>query len=268
MDVQRLVKDTVLAMRSLKGGAEAARLANNYQIPGGYDRIYHWHIRKTAGTSLNRAMLGLGGGDVEALHLALQKSKNKRVFSHGRVFVGHNRYLIQQGRYYYAFSHQPMHVLKLPPRTFMVTVLRDPVKRVLSHYRMLVGLRREGSNAPAATIHGHKAAGTLGHYLDATPQHELLQQLYHFSESLDPSEAAGNIGRLQMVLRTENFAEDVKRLGTALGVELPARHDRRSPEDVPIESDDLERLRELLEPEYVMFRMIQAQRPEFTFQDR
>lgn len=258
MNLERRAKDLVLATWSLSGGFQAKRLSRTYNLPDGFDRIYFWHIRKTAGTSLNRAFLALGGEAVEPLHLRLQNSLNKRVFSGGKVIVGHNRYLIRQGRYYYAFSHQPMHALKLPPRTFAITCLRDPVQRVLSHYRMLAGLRREKSNIPSVRLHGYKAEGTIGDYLRLTPRHELLQQIYMFSQSLDPAEAARKIASCNVVLHTETFSDDLARLAEALQQPLQTRHDRKSPDDIPFDEADLAQLREAMQPEYDMLEHLRV----------
>jgi hypothetical protein len=60
--------------------------------------IYFIHVRKTAGSSFFRAFDGVGGID---------------------------------------HSHAPAWSLDLPADTFTVTILRDPVRRVLSYYRYL-----------------------------------------------------------------------------------------------------------------------------------
>jgi hypothetical protein len=100
-----------------------------------YERIYHFHVRKTAGTSLNRAFWGLGGlGDAVMRH---PNQVGRRLSGNGLVFVRDDARLIEQGDYFFASSHTPAYMLALPKGTFTVTILRDPAARVVSYYRYL-----------------------------------------------------------------------------------------------------------------------------------
>ena len=112
IDVQRLVPGRVRWWRdraaewarSLPDAARARQLASSYRIDGRYRRIYFWHIRKTGGISLSSAMLGVACDDgAEGLReLARQHG---RLVLDDKVFVAWNVYLIEQGHYFYAFSH-------------------------------------------------------------------------------------------------------------------------------------------------------------------
>ena len=75
----------------------------------GCKRVYHFHVRKTAGTSLNSAFWALGGFDLGAI------SDRQAVEGNGLRFVRGNRRLIEEGDYFFANSHLPAHELRLPP---------------------------------------------------------------------------------------------------------------------------------------------------------
>jgi hypothetical protein len=102
-------------------------------------RIYHFHVRKTAGSSLDAAFYALGG--LEGLSVHNQSSRGTTV-GNGLAFVGANKPLIEGGDYFYGTSHFPAWWLDIPPGTFTVTILRDPVSRAISYYRYLLWARR------------------------------------------------------------------------------------------------------------------------------
>jgi len=103
-------------------------------------RIYHFHIRKTGGSSLDSAFLALGG---PALGTIAERAKfdENLVEGNGLRFVHHDLGLIAGGDYFFASSHEPIFRVELPPGTFTVTILRDPVKRAVSYLRYLLWAR-------------------------------------------------------------------------------------------------------------------------------
>lgn len=75
----------------------ARRLLETYDLSDNYKRIYHYHIRKTGGTSLNNMFLSLvdRSGYTETqytagnnLYFRLPKMRGCRSITEGRVFVG------------------------------------------------------------------------------------------------------------------------------------------------------------------------------------
>ena len=61
---------------------KAERLADHQRalLPDGIDRVYHIHLRKTAGTSINAAFWSLAGIDLKSAGREPVLVKNKRVF--------------------------------------------------------------------------------------------------------------------------------------------------------------------------------------------
>jgi hypothetical protein len=110
------------------------------------DRIYQYHVRKTAGTSLDSSFWALGGAEVEEASRREETEAVKPGEPHLR-FVRHDPELIARGDYFYASSHLPMYAVTVPPGTFTVTILRDPAARVISYYRYLLWVRRHGPEA-------------------------------------------------------------------------------------------------------------------------
>ena len=92
--------------------------------------IYHFHVRKTAGTSLNFAFLS-NGGNSQDLFQKLLKKWNKRIVEQDKIFVGWNTCLLNKGQFHFAFSHTPHHQIKIPKHAYTFTCLRDPVERII-----------------------------------------------------------------------------------------------------------------------------------------
>lgn len=216
-----------------------------------YERIYHYHVRKTAGTSLNSAFWALA-------NLDYLRDTRIDVTANGLRFVRFDSRLFETGGYFFADSHCPAHQLRLPPNTFTVTILRDPVARAVSYYRYLRWAfthSQESAIEPALpSLKPEVSTVTSGfrRFLELVPEHHLLAQLAMFSEQLDPLEAADNVLKCTAVCFTESFAEDLKKLSITLGLDLREMHERRFGESVSLKEDELGLLRARLQPEYLM----------------
>lgn len=223
-----------------------------------YKRVYHYHIRKTAGTSLNAAFWALAGLDLETM------SGASRVQRNGLTFVRRTRSLIEKGDYFFANSHSPAHRLQLPRNTYTVTILRDPAARVASFYRYLLWAKAnpQASNIEPGIDKLQALAPTVCHgfrsFLERAPPRFLFAQLFMFSEDLDPIEAADNALACSMVCFTETFSGDLKKLAAALELDLTEKHERQFGETVTLTEEEGKLLRELLAPEYTMLERVRA----------
>ena len=134
----------------LQGGKMKA-ISDQYDIAG-YKRIYYFHVRKAGGTSLINMFLSLSGQDSTELLDGLRRTADHRILINGKIYTGWNARYIAGGHYYFEFSHIPFHKLRLPESTFTVTCFRDPVKRVVSHYNMLMGFLENNIKRPCLRV--------------------------------------------------------------------------------------------------------------------
>lgn len=233
-------------------------IGRRYQLQGGYERIYLYHVRKTGGTSIANSFLALGNEEPLAV-----KHRMTNVFGMARtgdyVFAANVTQALEGGRYFLGWSHDPAWMMSLPERTYTVTVLRDPTARVISLYRYLRDPDSDGDEpSPAPQKERDLTKDGFDAWLDRLPPNHLLNQLHMFSRSLDPAEAAAALQRCSLVFRTEDMAAGVKVLADLIGRELPVRRERRSTLEFQPSDTQLQRLREMLAPEYELMERLQT----------
>ncbi|WP_203296450.1 sulfotransferase family 2 domain-containing protein [Luteirhabdus pelagi] len=213
--------------------------------------IYHIHIRKTAGTTINFAFLSNANvADVEALYERMAAKQTRRVIENGNVFLGWDRMAINDGKYHYAFSHFPLHELQLPENTYTFTCLRDPVKRVLSHYNMLRHYQRTNNDRTFMKVEGKWLGNSFTDFLEKVPKKHLLNQLYMFSSTFSVEEALTKLHSLNRVIFTESLSEGLQKLEEDTGWTLPISNQKKYGYKEEISNEDLQKLRNVMQPEY------------------
>ena len=227
-------------------------------LPGGYRRIYQFHIRKTGGTSIVKMFHALGGEPTGKVYQRLIET-NPRIVSSGRyVFTGWQLPLIEQGDYFHAFSHIPHHCVRLPKRTWTFTCFRDPVDRVVSHYRMLLGMQASGGLHPCFKTEGQWLGNSFEEFLERIPREHLLNQIYMFSESFKIKEAIKQIRKLNHLMFLDRFQEGIARLNDLTGLALKIDHQRKSSNRFVPDAKTKAQLQKLVEPEYEMLAQLGA----------
>ncbi len=246
-----LLKNTALyeALFQQKERRKVAHLFAQQERPP----IYHYHIRKTAGTSINFAFLAhYGGEDTEGFYQQLAQQENHRLIANDKVFVGWNTRLIQGGKYFYAFSHAPAHSLELPSNAFTLTCLRDPAQRVLSHYNMLQHYKNENIPTLARQKEGQWLGNSFDDFLDRLPKKHLQNQLYMFSPTYNVAEAVERIQGCSFYFFMEELEAAFAELSDKLDLDLSIFHRKKYGYISEISDLQMERLQEMLKPEYQM----------------
>jgi hypothetical protein len=255
----RMARDWSTTLASLREPVYR-RLSRGYRLPEGIERVYCHHLRKTGGTSLHLSFLSLGGEDPEEVHRRLEESPLHRTTSGSYGFVAHQRRLIDQGHYLYAWSHLPARRLRLRPRTFTVTILRDPVDRVVSYY----GYLREGDGPemafPVPDSERALAAEGFSAFVERLPREQLLGQLFMFSRTLDVREALDELSRCSLVMFTDELEAGVSELSRRLDLPLQVHRARRTRSRPEVTDEERRHLHELLAPEYELIRRLKTPR--------
>jgi len=240
------------------GEARTARnLAHANRISDTAKRIYHIHIRKTGGTSLNNAFFALSGQDPSSIQSQLAFKRDHRVIAGDMVFVGYNKYLINKGNYTFAHSHIPVYELELPDDTFTVTCFRDPVSRVISHYAMLVNIVQRDSSHPLRETECKWLGDGIQGFLRQLPRQHLLNQLYMYSSEFDVDQALNNARECSYFFFTESHSNGIEELNRLFDINLESFNFRKSDRSgLDIDDGDLALLREILDDEYVFLEKL------------
>jgi hypothetical protein len=233
------------------------RLSRSYRLPDGSRRVYCYHIRKTAGTSLGFSFLALGGEDPLEVWRRVSESRLRRTVSGPYAFAAFRREVLAQGDYFFGRSHRSYDDQPLPEGTFTVTVLRDPAARVHSYFDYLVAGDEPGMPGMLSGRERRLASGGFDAFLDRVPDSELLNQLATFSMRLDVGEAAKRIASCSSVLITSDFARGLSDLGRRLDLPLTEHRARVTTTRSSLTDGQRDRLRARLEPEYELLRRLE-----------
>lgn len=218
-------------------------------LPNGYERIYHFHIRKTAGSSINAAFRNAfepfvhGSAKENLLH------RREWIVHGGQIYVTHNKYLINRGDYFYGDGHACFEDVDVPERTLKLTIVRDPVKRVISYYRMLKYWQDFDVQHRARGGEEKYLGGSFGEFLELVPPDKLLSQLYMFSKRLSVDDALSNAMKMNFIMTTEKFDSHLSVLSNLVKLKLKVYREKAGYGDVEICDRDMRRLCEYLEPE-------------------
>lgn len=224
-----------------------------YELPDGFQRIYFYHNRKTGGKSLAHVFFALGGEDPKVVDARTIEELNYRTVSNDLIYHRGDTLLSRQGNYFFAFSHTPMHRLQLPPKTFTITILRDPVSRIITHYKMLLRFKIEKIPHPCMKIEGKWLGNNFRDFLNNTPENHFYNQLYKFSRNYDIAEATDNIMACSHFFFTENYKEGLESLSKKLSLPLKPIYFGKETLKFEPTKEEMYLLREKLEPEYRLF---------------
>ena len=251
VDKIALAKNRLLLALDRKN-EKRAREHNPIKLHNGPTRIYQYHVRKTGGTSINHAFFSLANRSSESVYRSLLASSTKRFIDDDLIFVGWNKLLLERGHYSYGFSHIPYNQICVPENTYTITCLRDPKQRILSHYKMLLrySQRKKMSRGMRTELQWLDFSGGILSTLRNMPKEHLLNQIYMFSQKFDVDEALEHISKVDAVLMTETLGEDIRNLGTRLGLTLESQHIRRDSRVLHLTSNEKSFLDECMEPEY------------------
>ncbi|MGH9079616.1 MAG: hypothetical protein ACRDYE_05990 [Acidimicrobiales bacterium] len=243
--------------REIRSDPSYRRLAEAYELPDGNRRVYCYHVRKTAGTSLFLSFLALGGEDPMDVWRRLTASRLPRAISGDFSFAANHRLLLAEGAYFYGRAHRTAARQSRPPKTVTVTVLRDPIERVHSYFDYLVTGDEPSTPARATDRQRVVAAAGFDAFVERVPARLLLNQLALFSERFDVSEASDRIAACSSVFFTEQFADGLAVLGQRLQLPLEVQRARVTAHRTSLTAEQIERLRARLEPEYELLRRLE-----------
>ncbi|EMY80823.1 hypothetical protein pgond44_09681 [Psychroflexus gondwanensis ACAM 44] len=216
---------------------------NSKWLPEKYDRIYHLHIRKSGGTSINSAFWNLSD-----LHLDMF-GREPIINKKGKTFVRMSKELIEHSNYFYASSHFPLWQITLRPNTYSFTVLRDPYKRLVSLYKYYNWVSQVDPEVgpkldPTYPIlYNQKSLlnKSFKEFMLNLSDKYLFGQLYFYSKNKDVKEAIQSLTEINKVFFLSDYETVLPALNKDLNLSLREPGRKRDFGDVNFNIDDEEK---------------------------
>jgi len=220
-----------------------------------FERIYFYHVRKAGGQSIYNAILeAICGESSQWVEQWLARTKAVFLLDKKQLLTAWEANEINRQDFYFAFSHQPQHALKpFGNDVFTFTCLRNPVSRVVSYYRMLMGFKEREERPEILQTEGRYLEGTFGSFIEELDGANLLTQLWMFSKRLDPEEAFDNVLGLSYHFFLEDYEAGLAELGSRLGMNLAVKHVMPSTYEFEPTDSELNRLYDRLESEIKLY---------------
>lgn len=245
-----------LKMRELRKVAKTYNIESNLSEIR-YKRIYHIHIRKTGGSTLNwlilQNLLNVDEQERKKIWHEIATSRCKFYEKDRYILVGWNRPLLNKEAYFYGWSHEPFEDLKISGDTFSFTVFRDPVARLISHYLQIKSYSENLKGHPGIRdkVKWLGNDGSFKSFLDNAPLEGLCHQLHMFSKNLSVAEALRNVKKVNLVLRQEELNKSgFARFNEALPIfSLKPAHYRKSESQFVLSKSDEDQAKKSLEKE-------------------
>jgi hypothetical protein len=226
---------------------------NTKFLPQGIDRVYHVHIRKSGGSSVNVAFWNLANYDLK------KARREPLLIGNKRSIVRYSDQLINEGNYFYASSHFPIWELNLKPQTFTFTILRDPYKRLVSLYKYYKWVEQVDPKIgyeldPSFYVlksQKHLLNKTFHDFVNSLSDKYLFGNLFMFDKKLNVKKAIENLYKINRICFQDDLNLYTEELSNDLGLELRLPIAQRKFENVNFEISEGERkiAISLLEPE-------------------
>ena len=136
--------------------------------------------------------------------------------------------MIERGAFFFGFSHAPLHLIQIPAETYTFTLFRDPVERVLSHYKMLLEEQIASEKHPSFFTEEAWLGNSFSDFVERMPRDHLCNQLFMFSRNFSISEALENIKRVTNIRLLSEVGNLVEDLNAEFGLALQPMHVRRA----------------------------------------
>lgn len=203
----------------------------NNHFRNGFKRVYHHHLMKTGGTSLNKMFLNLSNSveyQNSSLYDELMNQHDLRLVNNNWVYTSWNQLALSTGFWHYGWSHRPIYKTFLPSKTFIITSLRNPRERVYSRYKQLTKYCADGNHAHSHHNQFKWMGSNFEEYLQNIPQKEMCHQLFMFSKKLDVEEGINRLMSMNYIIDLNRFDEDIEEINGMLGLNLEPMHTRKT----------------------------------------
>jgi hypothetical protein len=183
-------------------------------------------------------------------------SKRYRVINNGFIVQTSNISLFEQGNYHFGCTHIPSWKIQVPRDTFTISIFRDPIRRVISHYNDIKGKVERGEKHSFLQEEGQFLGSSFTDFVDNLPPEKLQSQLYNFSKDYDLGEAVKKIKSLNLILTLEDISNGIQEINNRLGINLQIVKKNKSESFYHPSTDEINYLSSKITQEIDLFKIL------------
>lgn len=163
---------------------------------------------------------------------------------------------IKNKRFKFGFNHDFLGV-KLPRCCYTITCIREPLERLLSHYRMLLMLKAKKDFRETPSNDCRYIMKGIQYFVENFPKEYLIHQLYFFSKKGDVGEAFNNVTKCTQIILTEKMQEGYDKFYAKTNIQLQSQIVLSTPlRKHDLNGQELAQLKRILHKEYEFYYQV------------
>lgn len=197
------------------------------KVNSNYSRFLFLHNRKTGGTSFNEGLSKFFNYSNKDIDQFLDINRGNYFIKDFSIFMGGNLDLINKNEFHIATTHLPAHALNIKDDTFTFTILREPVERFISHYKMLKQMIECNSNHGCLKEERFYYDDCIVKCALKMPINHRHAQLFSFSKEMNIKSAINRLNNLTIFDTIENYNFCIKYINEEFKWKIPVLHSRK-----------------------------------------
>lgn len=214
-----------------------------------FSRVYHAHIQKTGGTSINHSLYEILGANPKDIDENAAQGKCRSTVDGYKILAHDGLAHKVVDDFTYCHSHGLFEYTKYwrdRESCLIFTILRDPVARFVSYYNELLNMDYHPKLLEQVDL---AKSMSIVPFAQQSHEYYLKNQIVLFSGNGEPAIARSNLHTLDAIFFQDDLEAAYRFFETHTGRRLTRKSERAYHKRVTVSDDERAQLAEILEPE-------------------